>query len=135
MRRDPDGLVHHGDRGTQYLSMRDTDRLADAGIAPSVGSRGDSYDNALAESIIGFFKTEGIRRLGPWRHLEAVEFVTLDWSTGSIIVGWWSRSATCPPRSTRHATMSGPPWPDSHNWPSRDPGTIHYPLEEDRRLA
>jgi putative transposase len=75
----PDGLVHHSDRGTQYLSMRYTDRLADAGIAPSVGSRGDSYDNALAESVIGLFKTEVIRRLGPWRHLEAVEFATLDW--------------------------------------------------------
>jgi putative transposase len=75
----PNGLVHHSDRGTQYLSMRYTDRLADAGIAPSVGSRGDSYDNALAESIIGLFKTEVIRRRGPWRHLEAVEFATLDW--------------------------------------------------------
>jgi putative transposase len=73
------GLVHHSDRGTQYLSMRYTDRLAGAGIAPSVGSRGDSYDNALAESVIGLFKTEVIRRLGPWRHLEAVEFATLDW--------------------------------------------------------
>jgi transposase InsO family protein len=73
------GLVHHSDRGTQYLSMRYTNRLADAGIAASVGSRGDSYDNALAESIIGLFKTEVIRRLGPWRHLEAVEFATLDW--------------------------------------------------------
>ncbi len=75
----PDGLVHHSDHGTQYLSMRYTDRLADAGIAPSVGSRGDSYDNALAESIIGLFKTEVIRPKGPWRHLEAVEFATLDW--------------------------------------------------------
>jgi transposase InsO family protein len=72
-------LVHHSDRGTQYLSMRYTDRLAEAGIAPSVGSRGDSYDNALAESIIGLFKTEVIQRKGPWRHLEAVEFATLDW--------------------------------------------------------
>jgi transposase InsO family protein len=73
------GLVHHSDRGTQYLSMRYTDRLADAGIAPSVGSRGDSYDNAMAESIIGLFKTEVIRRRGPWRHVEAVEFATLEW--------------------------------------------------------
>jgi putative transposase len=73
------GLVHHSDRGTQYLSMRYTDRLADAGIAPSVGSRGDSYDNALAESLIGLFKTEVIRRKGPWRHVEAVEFATLAW--------------------------------------------------------
>ena len=74
-----DGLIHHSDRGTQYLSMRYTDRLADAGIEPSVGSRGDSYDNALAESVIGLFKTEVIQRKGPWRHLEAVEFATLDW--------------------------------------------------------
>jgi putative transposase len=73
------GLVHHSDRGTQYLSLRYTDRLADAGIAPSVGSRGDSYDNALAESVIGLFKTEVIRRQGPWRSLEAVEFATLTW--------------------------------------------------------
>jgi putative transposase len=73
------GVVHHSDHGKEYLSMRYTDRLADAGIAPSVGSRGDSYDNALAESIIGLFKTEVIRRKGPWRHLEAVEFATLDW--------------------------------------------------------
>jgi putative transposase len=73
------GLVHHSDRGTQYLSMRYTDRLGDAGIAPSVGSRGDSYDNALAESVIGLFKTEVIQRKGPWRHFEAVEFATLEW--------------------------------------------------------
>ncbi len=73
------GLVHHSDRGTQYVSMRYTDRLADAGIAPSVGSRGDAYDNALAESVIGLFKMEVIRRRGPWRHLEAVEFATLEW--------------------------------------------------------
>ncbi len=60
-------LVHHSDRGTQYLSMRYTERLADADIAPSVGSRGDSYDNAMAESIIGLFKTEVIHLNGPWR--------------------------------------------------------------------
>jgi transposase InsO family protein len=72
-------LVHHSDRGTQYLSMRYTDRLTEAGIAPSVGSRGDSYDNALAESIIGLFKTEVIQLKGPWRHLESVEFATLHW--------------------------------------------------------
>ena len=64
---------------TQYLSMRYTDRLADEGIAPSVGSRGDSFDNALAETIIGLFKTEVIHRRGPWRTLEAVEFATLEW--------------------------------------------------------
>ena len=72
-------LVHHSDRGTQYLSMRYTERLADAGIALSVGNRGDAYDNALAETIIGLFKTEVIRRRGPWRHIDAVEFATLAW--------------------------------------------------------
>jgi transposase InsO family protein len=64
---------------TQYLSMRYTNRLVDAGIAPSVGSVGDAYDNALAESVIGLFKTEVIRRQGPWRNLEMVEFATLAW--------------------------------------------------------
>jgi putative transposase len=77
--RTPAGLVHHSDQGTQYLSMRYTDRLADAGIAPSVGSRGDAYDNALAESVIGLFKTEVIQRLGPWRNLDTVEVATLTW--------------------------------------------------------
>jgi len=74
-----DQLVHHSDRGSQYLSIRYTDRLADAGIDPSVGSVGDSYDNALAESVIGLYKTEVIRRRGPWRDREAVEFATLEW--------------------------------------------------------
>jgi transposase InsO family protein len=74
-----DDLIHHSDRGSQYLAMRYTDRLTEAGIEPSVGSRGDSYDNALAESIIGLYKTEVIQRKGPWRHLEGVEFATLDW--------------------------------------------------------
>ncbi len=73
------GLVHHSDRGVQYVSMRYTERLADAGIAPSVGSRGDSYDNALAESVIGLYKTEVIGRRDRWRSLEAVEFATLRW--------------------------------------------------------
>ncbi len=73
------GVMHHSDQGTQYLSMRYTDRLADSGIAPSVGSRGDAYDHALAESVIGLFKTEVIRRQDPWRSLEAVELATLTW--------------------------------------------------------
>ncbi len=73
------GLVHHSDRGSQYLSIRYTERLAEAGIEPSVGSVGDSYDNALAETVIGLFKTEVISRRGPWRNLEAVEFATLEW--------------------------------------------------------
>ena len=79
-RRAPrEGLIHHSDRGVQYLSLRYTERLAQRGIAPSVGSVGDSYDNALAESIIGLYKTELIARRGPWRHCEAVELATLQW--------------------------------------------------------
>lgn len=73
------GLIAHSDRGSQYLAVRYTERLAEAGIAPSVGSVGDSYDNALAETVIGLFKTEVIRRRGPWCSLEAVEFATLEW--------------------------------------------------------
>jgi len=73
------GLVHHSDRGVQYLSIRYTERLAEAGIQPPVGSVGDSYDNALAESVIGLFKTEVIHRRGPWRSFEAVEYATLAW--------------------------------------------------------
>jgi putative transposase len=73
------GLVHHSDRGVQYLSIRYTDRLAEAGAVPSVGSRGDSFDNAAAESLIGLFKTELIRRRGPWRGLDDVELATLEW--------------------------------------------------------
>jgi len=76
---DVDGLVHHSDRGVQYLSIRYTERLAEAGAVTSVGSRGDSYDNALAETIIGLYKTELIRKRGPWRHLDDVEFGTLEW--------------------------------------------------------
>ena len=73
------GLVHHSDRGVQYVSIKYTERLFEAGLEPSVGSVGDSYDNALAETINGLYKTEVIRRRGPWRNLEAVEFATLEW--------------------------------------------------------
>jgi len=73
------GLVHHSDRGSQYVSIRYTERLAEAGIEPSVGSVGDSYDNALAETINGLYKAEVIHRRGPWRTFEAVEFATLEW--------------------------------------------------------
>jgi putative transposase len=73
------GLIHHSDRGSQYVSIKYTERLLEAGIEPSVGSVGDSYDNALAESINGLYKTEVIRRRGPWKSLEAVEFATLEW--------------------------------------------------------
>jgi transposase InsO family protein len=83
--RDLDGpLVHHSDRGSQYLAIRYTDRLAEAGIESSVGSRGDSFDNALAETVIGLYKTEVIYHLGPWKGLEDVEFASLEW------VAWYN---------------------------------------------
>ena len=73
------GLVHHSDRGSQYVSIKYTERLAEAGVEPSVGSVGDSYDNALAETINGLYKAEVIHRCGPWRSFEAIEFATLEW--------------------------------------------------------
>jgi putative transposase len=73
------GLVHHSDRGVQYVSIRYTERLAAVGLEPSVGSVGDSFDNALAETINGLYKAEVIHRRGPWRSCEAVEFATLEW--------------------------------------------------------
>jgi len=77
-------LIPHRDRGVQSLSIRYTERLAEAGIEPSVGSRGDSYDNALAESVIGLYKTEVVHRRGPWKGVEQVEFATLEW------VAWYN---------------------------------------------
>ncbi|ALP54977.1 transposase (plasmid) [Candidatus Tenderia electrophaga] len=74
-----DGLIHHSDRGSQYVSIRYTERLAEAGIEPSVGSKGDSYDNALAETINGLYKAELIHRRGPWKTRESVELATLEW--------------------------------------------------------
>jgi putative transposase len=79
-----EGLVHHSDRGVQYLSIRYTERLATEGAITSVGSRGDSYDNAMAESIIGLYKAELITARGPWRSIEDVELATLTW------VHWWN---------------------------------------------
>jgi putative transposase len=79
------GLVHHSDRGVQYVAIRYTERLAEAGVVASVGSRGDSYDNALAESFNGLYKAELIRHRGPWRGLDDVEFATLDY------VDWFNR--------------------------------------------
>ena len=81
-----DKLIHHSDRGSQYLSIRYTERLAEAGIDTSVGSVGDSYDNALAESIIGLFKTEVIKFLGPWKSAGQVEWETLKW------VDWYNKT-------------------------------------------
>jgi putative transposase len=82
--RQLDGLIHHSDRGSQYLSIRYTERLAEAGVVNSVGSRGDSYDNALAETVNGLYKAELIHRRGPWRGVEDVELATSRW------VHWWN---------------------------------------------
>jgi len=74
-----DGLVHHSDRGSQYLSIRYAERLGEAGAVASVGSRGDSYDNAVAESTIGLYKTELVRRRGPWKGIDDLELATLEY--------------------------------------------------------
>jgi putative transposase len=78
-KEDVTSVIHHSDCGVQYLSIRYTERLVEAGCVTSVGSRGDSYDNALAESIIGLYKTELIRKRGPWKNLDDVEYATLEW--------------------------------------------------------
>jgi putative transposase len=85
-RDDLTGLIHHSDRGVQYLAIRYTERLAEAGAVCSVGSRGDSYDNALAEAVNGLYKAEVIRKRGPWRSLEQVELATAEW------VDWWNHT-------------------------------------------
>lgn len=83
-RRPTESLTHHSDRGSQYVSIRYTERLAQAGIEPSVGSRGDSYDNALAETINGLYKAELIHRRAPWKTRASVELATLEW------VAWYN---------------------------------------------
>ena len=108
-----DALVHHGDRGSQYRSIRYTERLAEAGIEQSVGSVGDSYDNALAESIIGLYKTEVIRHQGPWPGLEAVEFATLEW------VDWFNNRRILEPIGNR---------PPAEAEAAYDPQTEHTAL-------
>jgi transposase InsO family protein len=86
-----DGLIHHSDRGSQYVSIRYSERLAEAGIEPSVGSKGDSYDNALAETINGLYKAELIHRRAPWKTREAVELATLEW------VAWFNHQRLLEP--------------------------------------
>ncbi len=127
-----DGLVHHSDRGSQYLALRYTDRLAEAGVQPSVGSVGDSYDNALAETINGLFKAEVIHRRGPWRSMEAVEFATLEW------VDWFNNRrllepiGNIPPPRQKRATMPKPrrkPWPPNPTqMASGKPGAVQGSL-------
>ena len=99
-----EGLVHHSDRGVQYLAIRYTERLAEAGAVRSVGSRGDSYDNALAETVVGLYKTELIRQRGPWRNLEQVELATAEW------VDWWNQ------RRLHGAIDNLPPAEFEHRW-------------------
>jgi hypothetical protein len=122
-------LVHHSDRGSQYVSIRYTERLAEAGIEPSVDNVGDSYDNALTETINGLYKAEVIHRRGPWRSFEAVEFATLEWVDSSTTGGSWSRSATFlrqkPRRATMHNPMSSPWWRHSNQNASGKLGAAH----------
>jgi hypothetical protein len=134
-RPDSKHLVHHSDRGVQYLSIRYTERLAEAGIESSVGSVGNAYDNALAETIIGLYKTEVIHQLGPWRNVDHVEAETLNW------VDWFNnrrlleptclsadRSGTFHWRSLkRYTTRSSrlrSSWPDSRNTASGKAGAV-----------
>jgi putative transposase len=89
--RQPSRLIHHSDRGSQYVSIRYSERLAEAGVEPSVGSKCDSYDNALAETINGLYKAELIHRRAPWKTMEAVEFATLEW------VSWFNNTRLLAP--------------------------------------
>ena len=84
-------LIHHSDRGSQYVSIRYTERLAEAGIEPSVGSKGDSFDNALAETLNGLYKAELIHRRGPWKNRESLELATLEW------VSWFNHQRLLEP--------------------------------------
>jgi Integrase core domain len=124
-------LVCHSDRGSQYVSIRYTERLAEAGIEPSVGSRGDSYDNALAETINGLYKAELIHRRALWKTKESVEFATLEW------VSWFNHHRLLQPigyipPAEAEATTTGnspvrppPGWPDLNQMASAEPGLIH----------
>jgi putative transposase len=103
-----DGLVHHSDRGSQYLSIRYTERLAEAGAITSVGSRGDSYDNAMAESIIGLYKNELIHPRAPWRTVDDVELSTLSW------VHWWNTQRLLEPIGHIPPVEIEQHWLDTH---------------------
>ena len=127
-------LIHHSDRGSQYVSIRYSERLAEAGVEPSVGSKGDSYDNALAETINGLYKAELIHRRAPWKTKEAVELATLEWALGSTTIACSSPSATYLPQKPRQ-TIAGispvkpPRWrPDLNQTASTDPGAVHDSL-------
>ena len=131
-------LVHHSDRGSQYVSIKYTERLAEAGIEPSVGSVGDSYDNALAETINGLYKAEVIHRRGPWRSFEAVEFATLEW------VDWFNNRrllepiGNIPPAEAEATTPCSKtqPWRrDSNETASGKPGAVQIKSPEAIKLS
>ena len=118
-------LVHHSDRGSQYVSIRYSERLSEAGIEPSVGSTGDSYDNALAETINGLYKAELIHRRGPWKTREAVELATLEW------VSWFNHHRLLAPIG-----YIPPAEAEAHYWrqqgavrTARQPARTHTPQE------
>jgi transposase InsO family protein len=129
-------MTHHSDRGSQYVSIRDTERLLDAGIEPSVGSVGDSCDNALAETVIGLFKTEVIHRRSPWRPPEAVEYATrarVDWyNTRRLLepIGNMPLAAAAARSDTQLETIpnrSRPPWRhDPSRTASGQPGAVQH---------
>jgi len=108
------GLIHHSDRGSQYVSIKYTGRLAEAGIELSVGSVGDSYDNARAETINGLYKAEVIHQRGPWRSLETVEFATLEW------VDWFNNRRLLEPIS---------------NIPPAEAEQRYYAMQDDQTMA
>ena len=121
-------------RSRQYVSIKYSERLAEAGVEPSIGSVGDSFDNALAETTNGLYKAEVIHRRGPWRNFEAVEFATLEWSIGSTTEGSWSPLATY--RRQRPSNATTPCWnkrPWRHNLnqiASGNPGAVHPALTD-----
>jgi transposase InsO family protein len=119
--------VPHSDHGVQYVSVSYPQRLAEVGIEPSVGSVGDSDDNALAESVMGLYKTERMGPRGPWRTLEAVELATLGWVDGFNPGGYWNRSAIDHPLRSKQSMMSKrrPLRPDSNPPVSGKPGAVH----------
>ena len=125
-------LIHHSDRGSQHVSIRCSERLPEAGIEPSVGSKGDSYDNALAETINGLYKTEVIHRRAPWKTKETSNSSRSNGSRGSTITGCWSAWATSRRPKPRQTTVGNSPVrpyrPDSHQLASMKPGAIHFAL-------
>ncbi len=128
-------LVHHSDRGSLYVTIRYSERLAEAGVEPSVGSKGDSYDNALAETINGLYKAELIHRRAPWKTKEASELATLEGCPGSTPTACSNPSATSRPQRPRQTTTSNSPagsarwWPDLTQRASANAGAVQFTLD------